>query len=329
MKHTIRVNMTMFDFIKGLGMILVILFHSIPAPYQDGFAGACAQSVLMPIFFIVSGFWLKDKAPRDGIAEGARYLLIPYGYTVSAILLIGLVHRGLQGAWREWVDVFLLPLLLGHSGMDTRMGALWFIVALYWAWCIFYLSGMIRRQGVRTAVILLIGVLGGILLPLEPPFQIGQGMVAAVFVYFGYLVKRKKLLQTSLPLPLTAVLLAVWLAGVRFGSMDLAFYDVRFGILSVLCSTCGAYLLIRWVLRVNDYENGLLDRIRTVGRYSMHILCIHSLEIAVFPWNAVFRFTGESGPLRIVVQFLLRAAIIAVIWLMIRWIKKKRWSVTK
>lgn len=315
MKRKIRTNMTMFDFLKGMGMIMVIIVHSMPDGIQDGSALDnvldLMRSFLMPMFFIISGFWMKDKEWKSGVLDSKKQLLIPYGYATGAILLVSLVHRGLLGAWQEWLDVFLIPMLLGYSG--TRMGALWFMVALYLAWSVFYITSSVKDERIRTGIFVALGILGGAVMPLRVPFQLSQGMIAAFFVYCGYVIKKKKLLTQVLSVPVTLALLAAWGIGNVFCTMDFALYRVEGGFFSVLCSLAGSYLIIYWGVTLNRFENRFMDAIRSIGRYTMQILCVHSVEVAVVPWKVLFPLTGEDTVMRVVVQFVLRGILIFVI----------------
>lgn len=318
MKLKIKNTLTMFDFVKGLGMVLVLLTHSIPWDMQRNLFGAWCMSFLMPMYFITSGYFMKKKKPAAGFRESVRFLLVPYLITILCIAAVGLLHRALTGQLQEWVPIFVIPSLLVRSGEGTRIGAMWFVFALFLSWCLFYLLMEIKNEKLQAAAFVLAGILGGAILPLELPFQIGQALIGTFYVYCGFLMKKKKLFTKQLSLPLLAGMLVIWAVSVLFGSMDLAFYDVKYGFVSILGSLAGSYLVLRCVLYLNDLDVAWMHPFRLIGRYTMWILAVHAFEAAVIPWAVLFRFTGEYTLLRVVAQLLLRSVFIAAGCVLIR-----------
>lgn len=267
---------------------------------------------------------MKKKAMKTGIKDSAKYLLKPYLYTMLIILGIGFIHRGISGAWEEWLHTFLFPALSVHSGANTRIGAMWFVFALFLSWCIFYITGYLKNERLRTFIIVVLAVIGGITLPKELPFQISQGFIGTFYLYFGYRIKKKKLFEKKIPFPILIIMLLLWLWAILYGSMDLAFYDVKYGIFSILGCLAGSYLVIRMFLYLNVYENKFMNVIRTIGRHTMWILCIHSVEAAVVPWKVLFRFTGEYTWLRFGAQFILRSFLIILGCMFLKWLQARK-----
>ncbi|MBQ9768204.1 MAG: acyltransferase [Lachnospiraceae bacterium] len=321
------INLTMFDLLKGVAMLCVLFGHSVV--YENGslgdfWYGKVLHSLLMPAFFMVSGYWLKKKPIKTGIKNSFDYLIKPYLLVIAIIIFIGFVHRALLGNIQEWVDVFLIPSVLVSTKSGSRLGPLWFVVALFWAWCLFYLVVRIKEEKWQMAVAVLSAALGGILMPLQLPFQIAQGLVAFFFVYCGYLLKKKKWLEAKLH-PLWCVpMLLVWGATVWFGSMDLYSYDVKYGIVSVVGSLFGAFWLIKLFLYVNLLEWRVLDGIRWIGRYSMWFLCIHAVENAVVPWKILFRFVTPGSAAGVLLLMCLRLLFIVVVCIVLRKIQEMR-----
>ena len=150
-------------------------------------------------------------------------------------------------------------------------------------------------------------------MPLILPFQISQGLIAFFYVYAGYQIKKRKLLQKKLhPLALLA-LLALWTVGMVFGSMELSDYKVQNFMLSVPGGLCGAYLLVQLFLCLNSLQWKILDSVRWIGRYSMWILCIHTVEMAIFPWSILFPFLERDTLPGFTFLFVLRWIIIVAV----------------
>lgn len=325
------INLTMFDLLKGVAMIAVVFGHSfgmVDDAVLGPWFGKILYSILMPSFFVVSGYWLKKKKIKIGIKMSVDYLLKPYLLVILIINIIGFVHRALQGNLQEWLEVFLIPSVLVSTKGANRVGPMWFIFALFLAWSLFYLVLSMKNQKMHHVIALLAAVVGGALMIVKPPFQIAQGLVAFFYVYCGYLLKKKKLLDTKIH-PLIYVFLAAgWGVSVVFGSMDLYLYDVRYGVFSVLGSLCGAFLIIKIFLYLNLLEWRVLDGIRWLGRYSMWVLCVHAVEHVAVPWKILFRFVRQGTVQGCLVHFVVRFVMIVAVCLVLLklqmlWIQKK------
>lgn len=313
MKQRRLVNPTMFDLLKGVGILLVVLLHSIQWEAQNQFGWKIIYSILMPVFFVTSGYWMKKKKLKDGLITSAVFVLKPYLITVFIIEFIGLVHRLLTNDLTDWLETFLMPGILGMSGENSRFGPLWFLLALFWAWCLFYVAMLIRQEWIQILCAVLCGIAGGALLPCKLPFQISQGLIAFAFVYVGYWVKRKKIFEKKFPVITVAGMLALWAFTVWFGSMDLGMYSVKLGFVSVAGSAAGALLVIRIFLHINQFENSLFDVLEQTGRYTMWILCVHAAEGAVVPWNVLWKYVPYGTWTGTVCWFCVRWILIAVI----------------
>lgn len=310
------INLTMFDLLKGIAMLGVLFIHSIyltDRAFGSVWYERMGHTLLMPAFFMMSGYWLKKKTVKAGLKSGMDFLLKPLLMVLVIMNLVGLAHRALQGNLREWVDVFLMPSVLMVNNHQSRLGPLWYILALFWGWCLFYSVVQIKNEKLQVGAAVLSALLGGALMPFRLPFQIAPGLVAFAFVYAGYLLKKKKVLEKKLHPLLYIVCTVIWLVIVNIGSMDLYSYDVKFGIVSVAGSMCGAFLLIKLFLYVNLAEWRILDGVRWIGRYSMWFMCIHALENAIFPWKILFLFVEQGTLLGTLLQFVLRTIMIVVI----------------
>ena len=312
MSRNVKLSLTMFDLLKGTAMIAVILLHSIDWDIQEQIGWKMLYSVLMPAFFVTSGYWMKPRKITAGIKGAAKQILRPYLLTILAIEGIGLVHRLATGNFQNWLDVFFLPGLLGMSGPGTRFGPLWFLLALFWAWVFFYLTASVENERLQIGLAVLSGIAGGAWISFNPPFQLAQGLIGFFYLYCGYYLKKKKLLQNELELKIALPAVLYWLLMVYFGSMDMGMYRIRYGFLSIVGSLFGAVILIRFFLRIDFMKNPVADGLRTVGRYTMWILCVHGLEGAVVPWNILFRYVEKDTWAGCFLWFVLRLTVVAV-----------------
>lgn len=314
----------MFDFLKGFGILLVLIRHSIYSLNisTDNPVWILLYSFIMPVFFMTSGYWLKKRNFAEGLKTSARQLLKPYLIVIACIDAVGLVHRFLQHNIEEWLSLFLRQSLLVMSGGYSRIGFMWFVFALFISWLFFYALIQITNEKLRAVVSILLCFAGTLLLPYRPPFQLAQGMIAQLFVYAGYLIKKKKILEKRIPAAAAAALVILWLAGslytFRDQLCDLSMYQFGDGMPAVLCSLCGAFLVIQVGIRINAIDNVVIEKTAQLGRYTMWILCIHSFEAAVFPWQALFRVVSMSPLVQSLVQFGLRSLFIFCICMILK-----------
>lgn len=325
-----KMSLGMFDLLKGVIILYMIFRHTVAWVDQtDTLIEKLLFTMYIPTLFMVSGYWLKKRKLKDGLKNSFQSLMKPYLIVCAVILAVGAVHRALIHDMRDWVDSFLVPIILGTSGEGGRIGAMWFVLALFIGWCLFFLA--VDRLGERGQLIAACAgaLAGALLLPLRPPYQIGQGLIAFFYVYAGYFIKRKKLLERELSPWVWALLVAVWAAGACFSGQNLALYKIENGFLNIPGTLCGAFLMIRLFLRLNALEWRALEPIRWLGRYSLWILCVHAVEEEVFPWKILFWFVPRESVLGLGLHFVLRMALVVamchgMLWLRRRTAERKR-----
>ncbi len=325
MRGKAKISLTMFDLLKGTVIFLVLLLHSFMhvepcLTIARSIPGRIVLSAAMPCLFMVSGYWLGKRKLTAGLKTSAVFLLKPYLIAGGLIVGISFVHRLLIGELAQWRDEFLSSFLLVGAEDGGRMGALWFVFALFLAWCLYYLVINIPQEKGQIAVCCLCALAGIFLMPFKLPFQICQGLLGFFYVYAGYQMKRRKLLQKQISPGILIVLAVLWAAGALFGRLNLGLSEVKNGLLSVPGFLCGGFLIIRLFLCLNVCQGKLADWIRKAGRYSLWILCIHSVEANVFPWKLMWRYFPRETVFGAALHLVLRCVLIGVVChLMILW----------
>ncbi len=332
MRQKPKISLTMFDLLKGIIITLVLILHSFM--YVDAFVkaegsvpGRILLSPLMPCLFVVSGYWLGKRKFSAGLRNSVKSLLYPYLITGALILGTGFIHRLLIHDLREWRDTFLIPFLLVRSSFMGRIGALWFVFALFLAWLLFYAVMNLLGEKGQILAACLCAAAGVYLMPMILPFQISQSLVAFFYVYCGYQIKKKKLLEKEIPPWILIGMALLWIAGDLFGSLNLGNYKAENGLLAVPGNLCGAFLLIRLFLYLNVYKGKILNAFRMAGRYSLWILCIHSVEANVFPWKIMWVYFPRETVFGAFLHLVLRCVLITfVCHMMIRFKQNPPWK---
>lgn len=314
-----------FDFLKGVGMLLVVCGHSFA---QDSLSDYYASDIsplmmfllflflllfkvfqfgLMPAFLMISGMGFRPRPFGKCLKQQVEMILKPYLYVAAATVSIHLVvhylcFRYFHDSVVESVKVaagFLLalPHSLTIGGIQIFWcGAVWYLIALMIGWLLLdlvlqYVSDKWHHWSVAGIVFLgwLIGLIGTV------PFCLSQGMIASGGLYLGYLMKKKKLtfLNTRLFLPAAAAsyvisLIADFTTG-RVESMSEGVWLL--GPVSIVLDFTVGLALVLLFQRFNAFRDqknlkqfGLYRWFVSIGRNSMQIFCVHTVEMIALPW---------------------------------------------
>ena len=311
MEKKSNVNMVMFDFAKGLAMLAVVFVHSGAVANMDTYPIVLLRSVVVAVFFMASGFWLRKRKLKTGVRLAAQQLLVPYAVTLLIILAVGFLHRLLTHDLQNYLDVFLLPVL--RRGAGPRTGALWFLLAMFWTWCMYYLLMRLKDARLRLLLAAIGAVIGMGLLPLHDfTYLLPQALLMLPYVYGGYWIREKGLFDKKVPVWLLAVLSIPALVLAAFGKVDVIVDVVDFGVLNIAAQMLFGFVLIYLTLLINAKEWKWTEWIMEIGRHSLWVLCIHSIEMSVFPWDILWRFAAPDSIIGILAHFVLRCVGILV-----------------
>ncbi len=307
MEKKSNVNMVMFDFAKGLAMLAVVFIHSGAVANHDTYPIRLIRSAVIAVFFMASGFWLRKRKLKTGVRLAAQQLLVPYAISLCIILAIGFLHRLLTHNLQNYLDLFLLPVL--KRGAGPRTGALWFLLATFWTWCMYYLLMRLKDARLRLALVVLGAVVGMGLLPLHDyTYIIPQSLLMLPYIYGGYLIREKGLFDKRVPAWLLALMSVPALALAGFGTIDVIMDVADFGIVNIAAQLLFGYALIYVTLLINAKEWKWTEWIMEIGRHSLWVLCIHSIEMSVFPWDILWRFADPDSFIGVLLHFILRCA---------------------
>ena len=311
MERKTNVNMVMFDFVKGLAMLAVVFIHSGSVAEYDVYPIVLLRSVVVAIFFMASGFWLRKRKLQKGVRQAAEQLLIPYAITLGIILAVGFGHRLLTHDLQAYWEVFVLPVL--KRGAGPRTGALWFLVATFQTWSMYYLLMRLKNPRLRLLLVILGAVVGMGLLPLHDyTYLLPQSLLMLSYIYGGYWIREKGLFDKQVPAWLLVVMSIPALVLAAFGKIDVIFDVVDFGILNIAAQLLFGYAVIYVTLLINAKEWKWTEWIMAIGRHSLWVLCIHSIEMSIFPWNVLWNFVEPNSMVGILAHFALRSVVILV-----------------
>ncbi len=314
-----------FDIAKGIAMLAVIIGHC--ALEVDDFSPQITAQVVyricfsfhMPLFFILSGYFMHpDRSFRW--AKESKQLLCTYLLSGLAVLVgvtcLGTIqHEGRAALLQSWAGA----VVYGSGDLtertlwpvDQRIGAIWFLLALFWARLLLHCFAKLPCTPVWIILCFAIGYISSNYVWL--PWSIQAGMCAVAFLYLGYLAKRFDVLGVVKRFPFVwAIAFIIWVVDiVLFGGMSMAAnnYGSR-PVLAVIGSIAGT-LCVVGISQLIDRVPVLGSALSSIGQASLAILCVHLIEDDVLPWQlylGVLRMALPQVPL-ILLSFIVRLPI--------------------
>lgn len=336
----------MFDMLKGAGMLTVVLAHTAENyPLQTGgglsltaFFPFIYREALMAAFFIASGYGFRKRSIGKCIRQQLKSLLKPYCITalVTTVLHL-LIHYQcfgyLPGSIGETIKVgggFLLglPHTATYFGQQFfSAGPMWYLLSLLVGWILLDVILNIFPENYIHYAVLGTALLGwGASLVWEVPFCLIQGAVVTPYLYLGYLAKKHRWLERPLSRR-AGILLAVACIVIFAGALltrttdCISLAEWSLGPVSILLDGAVGYLFIRLFLRLNRGQNPVVRFLEAVGRQSLNIFCIHTVELIAIPWYLFAAHFLEHPLTGLWLQYLIS---IASIWLVCKLLQLRR-----
>lgn len=315
-------------------MLCVIAGHSVLIANTVAPQGTLAETVYhvcftfhMPLFFIVSGYFMHPERPFRWRKE-SRELIATYAVTAALIVLLNVVwtriiHRDVWFAFAGWLKAAVYgagDIVPGYIWpVPFRIGALWFLLGLFWAHLIVHMAFKTPCAPAVIAGSFIVGYWSAKFVWL--PFSVQSGMTATAFVYFGVLAKRYDLFGRCLrnriaDLTVTILAALVWILAIStFAGFSMAMNQYgpgwRFW-MSVAGAIAGTYCVLRISVLLDRHAGAVAAPLALFGRFSLAILCVHLLEDDVFPWGAVLPWLAHdagAGDMMWIVIFVVRFAV--------------------
>ena len=187
------------DIAKGFSMICIVMGH-----LGIGSLNAFVYTFHVPIFFLISGYFLSDKLSVSEFAKKkARQLLVPYVVTSCCIIVGATLRDVLETGSLENVvydiKTWTVAALYGSGTIEyqepfymKQIGAIWFLLALFFALLIVRFAMQYQYGFAGVIILAYVGYKTTTMVWL--PWSIQAGMTAAVFVYIGLLARKGRVL---------------------------------------------------------------------------------------------------------------------------------------
>lgn len=274
------------DVAKGICMISVIAGH-----LGVSWINKVVFSYHLTLFFILSGYTLKNNLSMDGCGRKFRRLMVPYFATCAAVLVMDLINSAVIAKDTSLVTISgiigrdLLRSFMASGSIKTfgaieigrRIGAVWYLPATFFAVVTAqFLLKYIPKARYRFAIALPLSFLAHISGRfIWLPFSIQSGFFAVPLILLGYEAKRMQL-EERITWPKALLCLCVFAIGIRLGyspvyhvTADMPDF-VLSGICSLASSACIVFISKKWK------SGGVLA---WIGKNSVYWLCIHLFEL--------------------------------------------------
>lgn len=234
----------------------------------------------MPLFFILSGFFLhKKEDTRLHVKKSFKSYILPYLYTC----IVGVCL--LCAKWLITGNVKYEGLLVDYSlrtvfvqvTQTTDIGPIWFLVALFWGQnLLIVLKSKLSDIELGISVVALAFVVLLVSEKIFVPFSLFQGVTALPFLYAGYLLKShfEIIERTAKNKVCMVAIVVIWVLWSLLGNtIRISFVAFPHG-----CTSYVVSLLVPCILLY--YSNHLdFGWLRCIGRHTLLILCVHTLVL--------------------------------------------------
>lgn len=187
------------DIAKGIGIILVVLGHSVP---HNTYLGMVIYSFHMPLFFLLSGVFAKTSEKEKlfpFLKKNIKQLIVPY----IVFIIIGILVNLSVPQWREAVNVENIKsaLIYCNPYFWKSTSALWFLIALFEVRIVFYLYHklILSKNNILVNILSLfvLFIVGCYIKSIEfhfglfLPFMFKSSVMSTAFYSLGYLLKNE------------------------------------------------------------------------------------------------------------------------------------------
>ena len=292
--YTDENHLKYMTFVYSLSIVVRVLF-SIMASFLVA---------MIPTLLLIAGYGFRKRDVKKTFISQAKELLKPYYITALVTSLLNIaVHYAsfgyLPGALSESARVFggmalglTQTVTIGNITLFAN-GPIWYLFTMFWSITLFnVVLNKVKEEQVPYYAFG-ISVIGWLLsYPKFVPFCISQGMVGVLFVYIGYYLKKNKFFlkehSTKEKIIYAIAVVIPNLVMTSFGFVtEMADNLYTLGPVTYVENGLFAILMTYIFLRVNVLRGKIAGGIRTIGRYSLYVMCVHTVEMLAFPWYTV------------------------------------------
>jgi fucose 4-O-acetylase-like acetyltransferase len=275
------------DLAKAVGILLVILGHCVTTA-KIPHLGVAIYSFHMPLFFIISGMFIKPLNLKESVAKFAKAYLKPYVILSVLLLLITLIFSVFQFVEKEEIMTDIIRIAFGSGSNEDNallhdvptIGPIWFLLALFWG-CLF--TSVIKKYSNSIVDIILWGFslffLGYISAKsIRLPFSLQAGLCSIPFLLIGSLINNHKIIdhleKSSKVIVIFVVLIWLYVILSTDGELNMASCRFNEGIVRVPISI---FITVFCLSLCKKNEFRALVWLKWLGRNTLYVLAGHQI----------------------------------------------------
>lgn len=311
------------DILKGIGIILVIIGH---VGHGYGQLVPIIYTFHMPLFFIASGYFFKQKKNGTLLKRDLHSLILPYIVVFLCLILYGTLVAFIQHDYNKvgyWINAFF---------EGEGRGPLWFLLAMFWARMLYNILYTILSKINQTRTnlwCLLITFIPFALIPLiNNPLQYNilcwlNGIHAMFYYSLGAVIKEYNIIAklksnyliiVYLFLDIIFIYLSIKGTDSLHLGVNMAAFKQNHLIINILVSIFSFILLYYFCSYFNKVQPDLSKKIAWYGQLSLVVFCMHTLLYRIFPFEKLLDYiiAGTNTPTKSSLIILLHIIITIV-----------------
>lgn len=283
------------DIAKGIGIILVVIGHI----SQIKVLNDIIYSFHMPLFFMISGFFHKDK--NDFIKHKLHTIIIPYIFfsTLTFIywFFIESKFRDQQVSLKYFFNIFIA---CGGEKNYPYNAPMWFLPCLFMTEVFF---NFVQKFGKKytNIIIVILGIVGYFypkIFYFRMPFCLDVMMVAICFYYIGFMVRpimnqiNNISLKKSFKISVGATILIVLTAFLAVFENGANMNELKYNNIFLFYFTALLGSISTMILSMN-FRSKI---IKNIGKNSLIIMCIHEpvKRVAIVVCSKLLKIDSET-----------------------------------
>lgn len=289
-----------FDIAKFIAMMMVILGH-FGVPDINRFV----YTFHIPLFFLLSGYFFKPYSSTiDLVKVKFRQLIIPYLLVGGVVIFIYILKNLLAGI--SFSDILLgvwnyfIGFLYGSGYINhvfgykiTDIGPVWFCLALFFGFIILNMLLQYKYQKTTLCIIFCIGYFSTNYIWF--PFSIQSAMTAVLFIYIGYKGKQYRIMDYHPSLGAVLPLLCIFSVGINIRSQFLIAHNYSEHLITDIIVALAASYLVLLYCRWLEQNTKISKTMAFLGRYTIVMLCVHSVDVLILPWNDYYKTANTDA----------------------------------
>lgn len=246
----------------------------------------------MPLFFILTGYTIKSvtgfRELGRSISKNLKNIYLPCIFVqIINVIISYLINGGEplkiiktlieQITWASAVDV----------NMHPKLGALWFLVVLFWTKIIYLLIDLIFPQKSKGIVYLFLALLGRLISShVWLPQSMDVAFVAALFIYIGHFMREYSDVLQKYKLAIPMICFSIWMICWQYGIyIEMGTRSYPMFIICIIEAVCGCLCVI-YLSQELQCCTRIANMLKIVGQHTLFIMCVHHIEgVFSFYWS--------------------------------------------